>query len=83
MRVGIEVGGTFTDLVSVDQGTVRVIKVPSTPHSPDVGAFGALGAAGIDPAAVTEASPVHSRSLTALYFPNALSGRAARHRKVP
>ena len=36
-----------------------------------------------DPAAVTEASPVHSRSLTALYFPNALSGRAARHRKVP
>ena len=24
-------------------------------------------------------SPVHSRSLTALYFPNALSGRAARH----
>ena len=36
-----------------------------------------------DPAAVTEASPVHSRSLTALYFPNALSDRAARHRKVP
>ncbi len=26
------------------------------------------------------ASPVHSKSLTALYFPNALSGRAARHR---
>ena len=25
-------------------------------------------------------SPVHSRSLTARYFPNALSGRAARHR---
>ncbi len=25
-------------------------------------------------------SPVHSKSLTALYFPNALSGRAARHR---
>lgn len=25
-------------------------------------------------------SPVHSRSLTALYFPNALSARAARHR---
>ena len=26
-------------------------------------------------------SPVHSKSLTALYFPNALSPRAARHRK--
>ena len=25
-------------------------------------------------------SPVHSKSLTALYFPNALSGRAARHK---
>ncbi|MBI5268328.1 MAG: VWA domain-containing protein [Burkholderiales bacterium] len=27
--------------------------------------------------------PVHSRSLTALYFPNALSARAARHRGTP
>lgn len=27
-------------------------------------------------------SPVHSKSLTALYFPNALSSRAARHRPV-
>ena len=25
-------------------------------------------------------SPVHTKSLTALYFPNALSARAARHR---
>jgi hypothetical protein len=25
-------------------------------------------------------SPVHSKSLTALYFPNAVSARAARHR---
>ena len=28
-------------------------------------------------------SPVHSKSLTAMYFPNALSGRAARHRANP
>lgn len=28
-------------------------------------------------------SPVHSKSLTALYFPNALSARAARHRDEP
>jgi uncharacterized protein with von Willebrand factor type A (vWA) domain len=28
-------------------------------------------------------SPVHSKSLTALYFPNALSRRAARHRMPP
>jgi uncharacterized protein with von Willebrand factor type A (vWA) domain len=28
-------------------------------------------------------SPVHSKSLTALYFPNALSAQAARHRREP
>src|SRR5712671_4993733 len=37
MRVGVEVGGTFTDLVAVEGGRVVVTKVPSTPRSPDVG----------------------------------------------
>ena len=46
MRVGIEVGGTFTDLVAVDGSRVEVIKVPSTPASPDKGAFTSLEAAG-------------------------------------
>lgn len=54
MRVGIEVGGTFTDLVALRDGAVSVIKVPSTPKSPDIGAFNALTAAGIDPASVTD-----------------------------
>ena len=35
MRVGVEVGGTFTDLVAVEGGKVVVTKVPSTPRSPD------------------------------------------------
>jgi N-methylhydantoinase A len=48
MRVGIEVGGTFTDLVAVDGSRVEVVKVPSTPASPDIGAFNALISAGID-----------------------------------
>ena len=39
MRVGVEVGGTFTDLVAVEGGRVVVTKVPSTPKSPDIGAF--------------------------------------------
>ena len=42
MRVGVEVGGTFTDLVAVEGGRVIVTKVRSTPHSPDIGAFNAI-----------------------------------------
>ncbi|MEO1194399.1 MAG: hydantoinase/oxoprolinase family protein [Pseudomonadota bacterium] len=42
MRVGVEVGGTFTDLVAVGDGKIIVTKVPSTPHSPDIGALNAL-----------------------------------------
>src|ERR1700722_14153947 len=48
MRVGVEVGGTFTDLVAVEGGRVVVTKVPSTPKSPDIGPFAALTASGID-----------------------------------
>ncbi len=48
MRVGVEVGGTFTDLVAVEDGRIVVTKVPSTPKSPDIGAFNALTASGID-----------------------------------
>ena len=42
MRIGIEVGGTFTDLVAISEDGVRVLKVPSTPRNPDEGAFNAL-----------------------------------------
>lgn len=52
MRVGIEVGGTFTDLVAVDGGRVEVVKAPSTSARPPVGAFASLKAASIDPARI-------------------------------
>src|SRR5258708_6837138 len=42
MRVGVEVGGTFTDLVAVEGGRIVVTKVPSTPKSPDIGATNAV-----------------------------------------
>ncbi|MCP1337083.1 hydantoinase/oxoprolinase family protein [Futiania mangrovi] len=48
LRVGVEVGGTFTDLVAIEPGGVRVTKVPSVPRNPDVGAFNALEAARLD-----------------------------------
>jgi len=54
MRVGIEVGGTFTDLVAIDGNRAEVAKVPSTPRSPDIGAFNALLAGKVAPGSVTD-----------------------------
>ena len=54
MRVGIEVGGTFTDLIVVTDEGVRTVKVPSTPARPDEGAMKAIESAGVNPAAIDE-----------------------------
>ncbi len=54
MRVGVEVGGTFTDLVLIDDGKLRVAKVPSTPGSPDIGALNAIVSAHIEHAAIAD-----------------------------
>ena len=42
VRVGIDVGGTFTDLALFDEdaGEVVVTKAPSTPQSPATGEIG-------------------------------------------
>ncbi len=52
--VGVDVGGTFTDLVLVDAraGSVRLAKVPSTPENQAFGVLAALDGAGADPAAL-------------------------------
>src|SRR6516225_1190696 len=54
MRVGVEVGGTFTDLVAIDGNRIEVVKVPSTPASPDIGAINSLTSAAISPADVND-----------------------------
>ena len=38
-RVGVDVGGTFTDLIYVDDeaGVIRVHKLPTTPEDPSQG----------------------------------------------
>ena len=47
VRVGVEVGGTFTDLVAFEAGGVRITKVPSTPLEPHRGAIAALDESGL------------------------------------
>jgi N-methylhydantoinase A len=53
LRVGIDVGGTFTDLfgwdLSASGEVVREAKVLTTPDDPSIGVMNALEAAGIDP----------------------------------
>ena len=56
-RIGIDVGGTFTDLVCVDaQGRVTIAKVPSTPADQSLGVMEGLDrlaeALGLDRAAM-------------------------------
>lgn len=43
-KIGIDIGGTFTDLVAFDErtGQTVLLKVPSTPHDPSEGAARAI-----------------------------------------
>jgi N-methylhydantoinase A len=43
-RVGVDVGGTFTDVVTVANGRARVTKVPSTPGAPEEGVLAGVEA---------------------------------------
>src|SRR5262245_35985809 len=51
LLVGVDVGGTFTDLVLVDEatGAVRVAKVPTTVRNQADGVLAAIAAAGAAP----------------------------------
>ena len=48
-KVGVDVGGTFTDLVSIDEdGLLRVAKTSSTPGDQSIGVVKAIEKAGVD-----------------------------------
>ncbi|MEF8859856.1 MAG: hydantoinase/oxoprolinase family protein [Halolamina sp.] len=44
VRVGVDIGGTFTDVVTVQNGEISVTKVPSTPENPEQGVIDGLEA---------------------------------------
>ena len=48
MRVGVDVGGTFTDLVVLGPRGLKVTKVPSTPDAPERGIWDAWDAAELE-----------------------------------
>jgi N-methylhydantoinase A len=52
-RLGVDVGGTFTDLVALSEGELVTTKVPSTPKDQSVGAMNALSASGVDVASLS------------------------------
>ena len=58
-RLGVDVGGTFTDLLLIDEtsGGTYLAKVPSTPQDSSVGVLNGIekvcSSAGVDPSAIT------------------------------
>ena len=59
-KLGVDVGGTFTDVLLIDSesGAVHTAKVPSTPEDSSVGVLNGIARAcanaGVDPAAITQ-----------------------------
>ena len=72
IRVGIDTGGTFTDLVAIVGGELRVHKLPSTPHDPAEAVIRGLATLLHDaaPGVVTYSSTVATNTL--------LEGKGAR-----
>ena len=46
--VGIDVGGTFTDIAVLQDGRLSVHKLPSTPQNPSLGIVQGVGEVGVD-----------------------------------
>src|SRR3954471_6603750 len=51
-RLGVDVGGTFTDLVALSEGALLTAKVPSTPRDQSVGVMNAIDTSEVEPDAV-------------------------------
>lgn len=63
-RVGVDVGGTFTDFVVVERGRLRIFKRPSTPGAPERAVLDGLAAAGLGGArAIVHGSTIGTNAL--------------------
>lgn len=52
IRLGVDVGGTFTDLVALSEGELITAKVPSTPRDQSEGVMTAIETSDVEPGAV-------------------------------
>lgn len=50
--IGVDTGGTFTDLVRIERDDISVTKILSTPDNPADAIFDAIGQTGVDPSAI-------------------------------
>lgn len=68
LRVGVDIGGTYTDLIAQggEGGQVRLAKTPTTPGDPAEGVMNALAEAGLDLGAVDVI--VHGTTITTNAF---------------
>ena len=73
--VGIDVGGTFTDIAILEDGQLRVHKLPSTPDDPSRGILQGVAEAGIDLA--TQSSFVHGSTVATNALLEGKGGRTA------
>src|SRR4029453_5723006 len=65
VRVGIDVGGTFTDLVAIDpaSGVIRSRKVLTTPDAPARGVLGGLQALAPDAGSIAHGSTIVTNAI--------------------
>ncbi|HZB07653.1 MAG TPA: hydantoinase/oxoprolinase N-terminal domain-containing protein, partial [Rubrobacter sp.] len=52
LRLGVDVGGTFTDLVALGEGRILTAKVPSTPSDQSEGVMNAIETSEVEAGAV-------------------------------
>jgi N-methylhydantoinase A len=91
-RIGIDTGGTFTDIVAVDTGSgaMRVTKVASTPSNPAVGLVRGVtailekaGATAADVGSLSHGTTVATNARASAIFSRSRDSRCPRATAIP